>query len=197
MTSRQATYQHQTAETDVRIKLNLDGAGVFSGTSGVGFFDHMLAQVAGHALIDIDLQATGDTWVDDHHSVEDVGLAFGHALAEALGDKAGLTRYGHAVVPLDEALTRVVIDCSGRAGLYYGVAFTRDRIGSFDVELVREFFQGVARAGRLTLHIDGLKGDNAHHVAETCFKAFARALRSAVAIDERRAGQTPSTKNKL
>lgn len=197
MTSRQATYQYQTAETDVRIKLNLDGAGVFSGSSGVGFFDHMLAQVARHGLIDIELEAAGDTWVDDHHSVEDVGLAFGHALAKALGDKAGLTRYGQSVVPLDEALSRAVIDCSGRAGLYYDVTFTRDKIGSFDVELVQEFFQGVARAGRLTLHIDSLKGGNAHHVAETCFKAFARALRGAVAIDERRAGETPSTKNKL
>ncbi len=197
MSSRQATYHRQTAETDVEITLNLDGTGVLSGTSGIGFFDHMLAQVARHGLIDIRLRADGDTWIDDHHTVEDVGLTFGFALADALGDKAGLYRYGQATIPLDEALTRTIIDCSGRVGLYFDVEFTRDKIGTFDVELIREFFQGVTRGARLTLHMDKLKGYNAHHIAETCFKSFARALRGAIAVDERRAGDSPSTKNTL
>ncbi|NNC24440.1 imidazoleglycerol-phosphate dehydratase HisB [Salinisphaera sp. USBA-960] len=197
MTSRQTTNRRQTAETNVEITLDLDGTGALAGSTGIGFFDHMLAQIARHGLIDIELSVAGDTWVDDHHTVEDVGLVFGATLTSALGDKTGIVRYGHAIVPLDEALTRAVIDCSGRAGLYFDVTFYCDKIGTFDVELVREFFQGVARGADLTLHLDGLKGSNAHHVAETCFKAFARALRGAIAIDERRTNQTPSTKNTL
>lgn len=197
MTGRQATNKRQTAETSVELALNLDGTGVLTGATGVGFFDHMLEQVARHGLIDITLSAAGDTWIDDHHTVEDVGLTFGQTLADALGDKAGIVRYGQAIVPLDEALTRTVLDCSGRAGLYCDIEFSCDKIGTFDVELVREFFQGVVRGACMTLHIDSLKGGNAHHVAETCFKSFARALSSAIAIDERQAGRTPSTKNKL
>ncbi|ROO24635.1 imidazoleglycerol-phosphate dehydratase [Salinisphaera orenii MK-B5] len=197
MTSRRATIARATAETDIRLEIDLDGSGAFTGGTGVGFFDHMLHQIARHGLIDIELSAAGDTHIDDHHTVEDVGLCLGRALAEAVGDKRGITRYGHAYVPLDEALSRVVVDLSGRPGLFFDAAFTRDKIGTFDVELVREFFQGVASAGAITLHMDSLKGDNAHHIAETLFKAFGRALRMAVAGDARAEGAMPSTKGRL
>lgn len=197
MTSRRATIARATAETDIRLEIDLDGSGAFTGGTGVGFFDHMLHQIARHGLIDIELSAAGDTHIDDHHTVEDAGLCLGRALAEALGDKRGITRYGHAYVPLDEALSRVVVDLSGRPGLFFDAAFTRDKIGTFDVELVREFFQGVASAGAITLHMDSLKGDNAHHIAETLFKAFGRALRMAVAGDARAEGAMPSTKGRL
>ena len=197
MTSRRATIARATAETDIRLEIDLDGSGAFTGGTGVGFFDHMLHQIARHGLIDIELSAAGDTHIDDHTTVEDVGLCLGRALAEAVGDKRGITRYGHAYVPLDEALSRVVVDLSGRPGLFFDAAFTRDKIGTFDVELVREFFQGVASAGAITLHMDSLKGDNAHHIAETLFKAFGRALRMAVAGDARAEGAMPSTKGRL
>lgn len=197
MTARRATIARQTGETDIRIELDLDGSGDFDGGTGIGFFDHMLHQIARHGLVDISVDAKGDLHIDDHHTVEDTGLCLGQALAEAVGDKRGLTRYGHAYVPLDEALARVVVDLSGRPGLFFEAAFTRDKIGTFDVELVREFFQGVASAGALTLHMDSLKGHNAHHVAETLFKAFGRALRMAVAVDERVGDATPSTKGRL
>lgn len=197
MTSRRATIARATAETDIRLEIDLDGGGAFTGGTGVGFFDHMLHQIARHGLIDIELSAAGDTHIDDHHTVEDVGLCLGQALAEAVGDKRGIMRYGHAYVPLDEALSRVVVDLSGRPGLFFDAAFTRDKIGTFDVELVREFFQGVASAAAITLHMDRLKGDNAHHIAETLFKAFGRALRMAVADDARAEGAMPSTKGRL
>jgi imidazoleglycerol-phosphate dehydratase len=197
MTARRATIARQTNETDISVTLDLDGGGMFNADTGVGFFDHMLHQISRHGLVDLDVSAQGDLHIDDHHTVEDVGICIGQALREALGDKRGIVRYGHAYVPLDEALSRVVVDLSGRPGLFFDAAFTRDKIGTFDVELVREFFQGLASAGAITLHMDTLKGDNAHHVAETLFKAFGRALRAAVAADERAAHATPSTKGSL
>ncbi|MES1941172.1 imidazoleglycerol-phosphate dehydratase [Salinisphaera sp. T5B8] len=197
MKARRATIARQTAETDIQVTLDLDGDGVFSAETGIGFFDHMLHQISRHGLIDLDVRAMGDLHIDDHHTVEDVGICIGQALREALGDKRGIIRYGHAYVPLDEALSRVVVDLSGRPGLFFAADFTRDKIGTFDVELVREFFQGLASAGALTLHMDALKGDNAHHVAETLFKAFGRALRMAVTADARSADSMPSTKGSL
>jgi len=197
MTARRATIARQTAETDIRVDLDLDGTGVFEGGTGIGFFDHMLHQIARHGLVDLNVAATGDRHIDDHHTVEDAGICIGQALREAVGDKRGIIRYGHAYVPLDEALARVVIDLSGRPGLFFDARFTRDKIGSFDVELVREFFQGLASAGAITLHMDSLKGDNAHHVAETLFKSFGRALRAAVAADVRARDAMPSTKGSL
>lgn len=197
MNPRRATIARQTGETDIQVTLDLDGSGVFRADTGVGFFDHMLHQISRHGLIDLDVVARGDLHIDDHHTVEDVGICIGNALRDALGDKRGIIRYGHAYVPLDEALARVVIDLSGRPGLFFEAAFTRDKIGTFDVELVREFFQGLAGAGAITLHMDALKGHNAHHVAETLFKAFGRALRMAVAADSRAADATPSTKGSL
>ncbi|MES1946564.1 imidazoleglycerol-phosphate dehydratase [Salinisphaera sp. C84B14] len=197
MKARSATIARQTAETDIQVTLDLDGNGVFAAETGVGFFDHMLHQISRHGMIDLDLRATGDLHIDDHHTVEDVGICIGQALREAVGDKRGITRYGHAYVPLDEALSRVVIDLSGRPGLFFSADFTRDKIGTFDVELVREFFQGVASAGALTLHMDALKGHNAHHIAETLFKAFGRALRMAVSADARSGDSMPSTKGSL
>lgn len=197
MTARRATIARQTAETDIRVSLDLDGSGVFEGGTGIGFFDHMLHQIARHGLVDLDVAATGDRHIDDHHTVEDTGICLGQALRDAVGDKRGMTRYGHAYVPLDEALARVVIDLSGRPGLFFDAAFTRDKIGSFDVELVREFFQGLASASAVTLHMDSLKGHNAHHVAETLFKAFGRALRAAVTPDARLGDSMPSTKGSL
>jgi len=197
MPARTATIERQTAETSIRVTLDLDGSGEFAALTGVGFFEHMLHQVARHGLIDLDVSADGDLHIDDHHTVEDVGICIGAALKQAIGDKRGIFRYGHAYVPLDEALSRVVIDFSGRPGLFFNAEFTAEKIGRFDTELVREFFQGVASAAGMTLHMDVLKGHNAHHMAETLFKAFGRALRGAVAPDERAALALPSTKGSL
>ncbi len=197
MTARRATIERRTAETDIRVELDLDGAGVFEAATGVGFFEHMLHQIARHALIDLSVSANGDLHIDDHHTVEDVGIVLGQALREALGDKRGIMRYGHAYVPLDEALSRVVIDFSGRPGLFFRADFTAEKIGTFDTELVREFFGGVAAGAAMTLHMDNLAGANAHHIAETLFKAFGRALRAAIARDERAMDALPSTKEHL
>lgn len=194
---RQAEIQRNTQETKIRVALNLDGTGRGSFQTGVPFLDHMLDQVARHGMVDLDVAADGDLHIDAHHTVEDIGITLGQAVAKALGDKKGVTRYGHAYVPLDEALSRVVVDLSGRPGLSFNVAFTRAWIGQFDVDLVREFFQGFVNHAALTLHIDNLRGDNAHHQAETVFKAFGRALRMAVAEDPRAAGTIASTKGTL
>lgn len=195
--SRTATVERITSETQVRIEINLDGTGQADLASGMPFMDHMLDQVARHGLIDLKVFCQGDTHIDDHHSAEDVGITFGQALAKALGDKKGITRYGSATIPLDEALSRVVIDFSGRPGLHYDIPFTRASVGGFDVDLFREFFQGMVNHAQMTLHIDNLKGFNSHHQIETVFKAFARALRQAVTMDPRLAGVTPSTKGLL
>jgi len=194
---RSATIIRNTSETRIRVAVHLDGMGKKSLQSGVPFLDHMLDQIARHGLIDLDVACAGDTHIDDHHTVEDIGIALGQAVAQALGDKAGLRRYGHAYVPLDEALSRVVIDLSGRPGLHYHVAFTRARIGTFDVDLVSEFFQGFVNHAHATVHIDNLRGVNAHHQCETIFKAFGRALRMAVEQDPQVAGVIPSTKGVL
>jgi imidazoleglycerol-phosphate dehydratase len=196
-THRQARVERNTLETRIRVALDLDGSGRSELHTGVPFLDHMLDQVARHGLIDLDIQAEGDLHIDAHHTVEDIGITLGQALAQALGDKKGLRRYGHAYVPLDEALSRVVIDLSGRPGLAFNVDFTRAMIGGFDVDLFREFFQGLVNHAAMTLHIDNLRGVNAHHQAETVFKAFGRALRMAVEPDPRMAGITPSTKGAL
>lgn len=195
--SRTAKVERITSETQVKIEINLDGTGQADLASGMPFMDHMLDQVARHGLIDLTVFCQGDTHIDDHHSAEDVGITFGQALAKALGDKKGITRYGSATIPLDEALSRVVIDFSGRPGLHYNVPFTRASVGGFDVDLFREFFQGMVNHAQMTLHIDNLKGSNSHHQIETIFKAFARALRTAVTPDPRLAGVTPSTKGLL
>ena len=197
MQHRNATVARNTKETRIEVALDLDGAGEADLATGAPFLDHMLDQVARHGLVDLKIRAEGDLEVDAHHTVEDTGIVFGEAVAAALGDKRGILRYGHAWVPLDEALSRVVLDFSGRPGLHYRVEYPRARIGDFDVDLVREFFQGFANAARATLHIDGLHGRNAHHVAETVFKAFGRALRMAATRDERRPGAVPSTKGVL
>lgn len=197
MGERSATVERNTLETRVRIRLNLDGRGQARLATGVPFLDHMLDQIARHGLIDLDIDADGDLHIDAHHTVEDVGITLGQALAEALGDKTGIRRYGHAYVPLDEALSRVVVDLSGRPGLSYEVLFPRARIGDFDVDLLLEFFRGFVNHARVTLHVDSIKGTNAHHVAETIFKAFGRALRAAVEYDPRMAGTLPSTKGAL
>jgi len=194
---RHAEVQRNTKETQIRVRVALDGSGRATLSTGIGFFDHMLDQVARHGLLDLEVDAKGDLHIDGHHLVEDVGITLGMAVAQAVGDKAGLTRYGHAYVPLDEALSRVVIDFSGRPGLEYHVKFTRALIGEFDVDLVHEFFQGFVNHAQVTLHIDNLHGDNAHHQCETVFKAFARALRMALAVDPRSAGVVPSTKGSL
>lgn len=194
---RSATIERNTLETQIKIEINLDGRGEAKLNTGVPFFEHMLDQVARHGLIDINLVAKGDTHIDDHHTVEDVGIAFGQALREAVGDKKGIARYGHAYVPLDEALSRVVIDLSGRPGLVFQANFTRPQIGQFETELVAEFFQGFVNHAQASLHIDNIRGQNAHHQAETIFKAFGRALRMALTADERMAGQLPSTKGSL
>ncbi len=186
-----------TAETQITVKINLDGTGQSRLSTGIGFFDHMLDQIARHGLIDLDIQALGDLHIDGHHTVEDVGITLGQAVAKAVGDKKGLRRYGHAYVPLDEALSRVVIDFSGRPGLVMHVPFTSGMIGSFDSQLTYEFFQGFANHAFVTLHIDNLRGQNAHHQAETVFKAFARALRMAIEHDPRMSGVIPSTKGSL
>ena len=194
---RRAVVARNTAETQIRVVLNLDGTGVAKFATGIGFFDHMLDQVARHGLIDLDIDAKGDLHIDGHHTVEDVGITLGQAMAKAVGDKKGLRRYGHAYVPLDEALSRVVIDFSGRPGLHMRVAFKSGMIGALDTQLVYEFFQGFSNHAGVTLHIDNLHGDNAHHQCETIFKAFARALRMALEIDPRAAGVIPSTKGSL
>jgi imidazoleglycerol-phosphate dehydratase len=197
MADRIASVERNTLETQIQITLNLDGTGVSEFSTGIAFFEHMLDQVARHGLVDLRIQATGDLEIDDHHTVEDVGITLGQAFAKAVGDKKGMTRYGHAYVPLDEALSRVVIDFSGRPGLHYEVPFTRAVVGGFDVDLFREFFQGFVNHAQCTLHIDNLKGDNSHHQIETVFKAFGRALRMAVTPDPRMGGIIPSTKGSL
>ena len=194
---RQADISRNTLETQVRVRLDLDGGGQCRFASGVPFLDHMLEQVARHGQFDLEIEAKGDLHIDAHHTVEDIGITLGQALASALGDKKGLNRYGHAYVPLDEALSRVVVDLSGRPGLMFGVEFTRATIGAFDVDLVREFFQGLVNHALITVHIDNLRGENAHHQAESVFKAFGRALRMAVELDARSAGRVPSTKGAL
>ena len=191
------TKERKTNETEIAISLELYGSGKAKIDTGVPFLDHMLDQIARHGLMDISIKCDGDNEIDDHHTVEDVGITFGQAFFDAVGDKKGLTRYGHAYVPLDEALSRVVIDLSGRPGLDLGVKFTRDRVGTFDLDLIREFFQGFVNHALVTLHIDNMKGINSHHQAETVFKAFGRALRMAVTPDERQANTIPSTKGSL
>lgn len=194
---RIAEVQRDTKETQIRVRVNLDGSGAAKLSTGIGFFDHMLDQIARHGLVDLEIDAKGDLHIDGHHTVEDVGITLGQAVAKAVGDKAGIRRYGHAYVPLDEALSRVVIDFSGRPGLHMGVAFKAGMIGGFDTQLAFEFFQGFANHAQVTLHIDNLKGDNAHHQCETIFKAFARAMRAALELDPRQAGVIPSTKGSL
>lgn len=197
MNQRTAEVERNTLETQINIKINLDGSGKASFLTGVPFLEHMLDQVARHGLIDIEIDAKGDLEIDDHHTVEDIGITLGQAFASAIGDKKGIYRYGHAYVPLDEALSRVVIDFSGRPGLFYEVKFPKAMIGSFDVDLFREFFQGFVNHAGVSLHIDNLKGANAHHIAETIFKAMGRAIRMAIAADPRMAGMMPSTKGSL
>lgn len=194
---RIAEVARDTLETRIRARVNLDGGGRGHFAIGVPFLEHMLDQISRHGVMDLDVDAEGDLHIDAHHTVEDVGITLGQAFDKALGERKGIRRYGHAYVPLDEALSRVVIDFSGRPGLFYGVTFPREHIGQFETELFREFFQGFANHARATLHIDNLKGVNAHHIAETVFKAFGRALRDAVAIDERLQGAMPSTKGSL
>jgi imidazoleglycerol-phosphate dehydratase len=197
MSPRSAEIVRHTNETRIRVVLGLDGSGMSRIASGIGFLDHMLEQIARHGLFDLTVEAEGDLHIDAHHTVEDIGISLGQACAQAAGDKKGLRRYGHAYVPLDEALTRVVVDLSGRPGLEWHVPFTRALIGTFDVDLVHEFFQGFVNHALLTLHVDTLRGVNAHHQCETVFKAFARALRCALERDERAAGAIPSTKGSL
>jgi len=197
MSKRSAQVERNTLETQINITLNLDGTGQASFETGIPFLDHMLDQVARHGLIDIEINANGDLEIDAHHTVEDVGITLGQAFAKALGDKKGIVRYGHAYVPLDEALSRVVVDFSGRPGLFYQVDYPRSMIGTFDVDLFKEFFQGFVNHANISLHIDNLKGKNAHHIAETIFKAFGRAIRMAITADPRMAGIMPSTKGSL
>ncbi len=197
MSARLVEVTRNTRETQISLKLNLDGTGAARFETGVPFFDHMLDQIARHGLIDIDLVANGDLEIDAHHTVEDVGITFGMAFNKAIGDKKGIRRYAHAYVPLDEALSRVTIDISGRPGLEWEVNFPRAMIGNFDVDLLREFFQAFVNHANVTLHVDNLKGRNAHHIAETIFKAFGRALRAAAELDPRQVGVTPSTKGVL
>ncbi len=197
MTTRKAQAKRDTKETRIEVGIDLDGTGVSQLNIQLPFLEHMLDQVARHGLIDLNIRAEGDLQIDAHHTVEDVGITLGQAFAAALGDKAGINRYGHAYVPLDEALSRVVLDCSGRPGLEYHVDFPRAQVGGFDVDLFREFFQGFVNHALVTLHIDNLRGRNAHHIIETVFKAFGRALRMAVARDARMAGTIPSTKGSL
>lgn len=195
--ARTAEVSRKTAETDITVAINLDGTGTSSLQSGIGFFDHMLEQIARHGLIDLNVACKGDLHIDGHHTVEDIGITFGQAVARAVGDKKGIRRYGHAYVPLDEALSRVVIDLSGRPGLTYHIPFTAGMIGALDTQLVYEFFQGFVNHAGVTLHIDNLRGINAHHQCETVFKAFGRALRQALELDPRAAGIIPSTKGSL
>jgi imidazoleglycerol-phosphate dehydratase len=194
---RRAEVVRNTKETQIRVAIDLDGSGRCSLATGIGFFDHMLEQIARHGLVDLTVEAKGDLHIDGHHTVEDVGITLGQAFAQAVGSKAGVRRYGHAYVPLDEALSRVVVDLSGRPELVWNVRFTRAMIGEFDVDLAHEFFQGFVNHALVTLHVDNLRGDNAHHQCETVFKAFARAVRMAVELDPRAAGTIPSTKGTL
>ena len=196
-TARTSDITRNTAETQITVRLNLDGSGKARLATGIGFFDHMLDQIARHGLIDLDIEAKGDLHIDGHHTVEDVGIAFGQAVYKAVGDKKGIRRYGHAYVPLDEALSRVVIDFSGRPGLIMNEPFKSGMIGTFDSQLAHEFFQGFVNHAFVTLHIDNLRGENAHHQCETVFKAFARALRAALELDPRSSGTIPSTKGSL
>jgi imidazoleglycerol-phosphate dehydratase len=197
MADRIATVTRNTLESQITITVNLDGTGQANLQTPVPFLNHMLDQIARHGLVDLDIQATGDTEIDDHHTVEDIGITLGMAISEAIGDKKGLTRYGHAYVPLDEALSRVVMDFSGRPGLIMKADFVRSHVGTFDIDLAREFFQGFVNHALVSLHIDNLRGANAHHQVETIFKAFGRALRMAASADERMAGVMPSTKGTL
>ncbi|MBT5098404.1 imidazoleglycerol-phosphate dehydratase HisB [SAR92 clade bacterium H921] len=197
MADRIATVTRNTLESQITVTVNLDGTGRANFATPVPFLEHMMDQIARHGLVDLDIQATGDTHIDDHHTVEDIGITLGMAIAEAIGDKKGLTRYGHAYVPLDEALSRVVMDFSGRPGLIMKADFVRSHVGTFDVDLTREFFQGFVNHALVSLHIDNLRGANAHHQVETIFKAFGRALRIAASADERMAGVMPSTKGTL
>jgi len=197
MSDRSAKVSRDTLETQIEVQLNLDGSGNSRFDTGIPFLEHMLEQIARHGAFDLEIKASGDLHIDDHHTVEDIGITLGQAFKQALGDKQGIMRYGHAYVPLDEALSRVVIDFSGRPGIEYRVEFRRPRIGQFDVDLIHEFFQGFVNHAPATLHIDNLAGNNAHHIAETMFKAFGRALRAAVAPDERMQGVIPSTKGSL
>lgn len=197
MNKRSASVERNTLETQIRVEVDLDGTGVCKLNTGIPFLEHMLDQVARHGMIDINIEASGDLHIDAHHTVEDIGITLGQAVNKAVGDKKGIVRYGHAYVPLDEALSRVVIDFSGRPGLEYQVDFPRGMIGEFDVDLFHEFFQGFVNHANVTLHIDNLKGANAHHIAETVFKAFGRAVRMALSMDARMSGITPSTKGSL
>jgi imidazoleglycerol-phosphate dehydratase len=197
MPHRRAEVVRETRETKIRVVVDLDGTGACRVGTGLGFFDHMLEQIARHGLLDLTVEAAGDLHIDGHHTVEDVGITIGQAVAAAAGEKRGIRRFGHAYVPLDEALTRVVIDCSGRPGLHWNVAFTRAMIGEFDADLAREFFQGFVNHALMTVHVDNLRGDNAHHQCETVFKAFARALRQALEADPRAGAEVPSTKGAL
>lgn len=197
MNARTAEIRRDTKETQIHVVLNLDGSGQARLATGIGFFDHMLDQVARHGLVDLEVEAQGDLHIDAHHTVEDIGITLGQAVARAIGDKKGICRYGHAYVPLDEALSRVVVDFSGRPGLHLHIPFTSGMVGGFDTQLTYEFFQGFANHALVTLHVDNLKGVNAHHQCETVFKAFGRALRMAAAIDPRAAGVVPSTKGTL
>ena len=194
---RKAAYTRKTKETEIDVDLNLDGTGVYDVKTGIGFLDHMLEQLSRHSLIDLKLRATGDLHIDCHHTAEDTGIAIGTALARALGDRAGITRYGHAYVPMDESLTRVALDFSNRPYLIWKVAFTRDKLGAFDTELVKEWFQAFAQAGGITLHVENLYGDNNHHIVESCYKGLARALRTALETDPRKSDAVPSTKGVL
>ena len=196
-TRRSAQVERTTKETRIRVTVDLDGTGQSSIATGIGFFDHMLEQIARHGAIDLVIEAAGDLHIDGHHTVEDVGITLGRAVAAAVGDKQGIRRYGHAYVPLDEALTRVVVDFSGRPGLHWGVEFRRAMVGGFDIDLAREFFQGFVNHANVTVHVDNLRGDNAHHQCETVFKAFARALRDALEPDPRAGASIPSTKGAL
>lgn len=197
MAARKATVTRDTLETQITVKVNLDGTGKTDFDTGIPFLEHMLDQVARHGMIDLTIKAKGDLHIDDHHTVEDIGITLGQAVAKAAGDKKGILRYGHAYVPLDEALSRVVIDFSGRPGIEFHVPFTRSAVGGFDVDLFMEFFQGFVNHALVTLHVDNLRGDNSHHQAETVFKAFGRAVRMALTADPRMAGITPSTKGVL
>ena len=197
MSQRKAQVNRETLETQIQVKLDLDGTGTSKFKTGVAFLEHMMDQIARHGMLDLEVIANGDTHIDDHHTVEDIGITLGQAFTQAVGDKKGICRYGHAYVPLDEALSRVVIDLSGRPGLEYHVSFPRAQIGNFDVDLLLEFFQGFVNHANVTLHIDNLRGKNAHHIAETVFKAFGRAVRMALTPDPRMAGIMPSTKGSL
>lgn len=197
MAERKATVERNTLETQITAAVNLDGTGAIALDTGIPFLEHMLEQIARHGLIDLDIKAVGDLHIDDHHTVEDIGITLGQAFNQAVGDKKGIMRYGHAYCPLDEALSRVVIDFSGRPGLTFNVPFTRAAVGGFDVDLFMEFFQGFVNHAQVTLHVDNLRGDNTHHQAETVFKSFGRAMRMALAEDPRMAGVTPSTKGVL